>query len=491
MEKYPFKTKPFAHQLDCWDRSKDKESFAILAEMGTGKTKMLIDSAAWLYDQGKIDSLLVIAPKGVYRNWWNRDTDGKPIGEIVTHMPEHVRYYATYWDTYQTQAKLREYQTLFNPSEDFHILVMNVEALSTNNGYDFAKKFLRCHTAMMAIDESTTIKNPKSTCKRSKAAVTLGGIAKYRRILSGMPVTRSPLDLYNQCMFLDWHLLGFSSFFSFRNRYALVQKMQLGQRVFDKIIGYQRLDELTDKLAMFSYRITKDECLDLPAKVYVTREVELTTEQQKYYTTLKNQALLQLQNSSIVTAPMVMTRLQKLHEIVCGFIKDPDSGDIEEIPNNRIAAVLEILEEADCKVIIWSNNTHDIHAIHKAIAKEYGPQSVAKFHGDTRPDEREIIKQNFQDPNNELRYLVMNQATGRFGVTLTEAKIMVYYSNSYDLEHRTQSEDRAHRIGQTEHLTIIDLITRKTVDERIIKLLREKKQLSDLIMRTDYKDWLI
>jgi SNF2 family DNA or RNA helicase len=480
MERYPFKTKPYQHQYDVWLKSRDKEEFALLLDMGTGKSKVLIDTIAYLYDNGKINGALIIAPKGVYRNWTTI--------EIPRHMPDHVSYYMTYWSSYNTKQQVKLYNPLFKVSDKLHILVMNVEALSTQNGQTFARKFLSTHTTILAIDESTTIKNPKA--KRTKAAISLGNLAKYRRIMSGMPVTRSPLDLYSQCVFLDWYLLGFSSFFAFRNRYALVQKMQMGNRVFDKVVGYQRLEELTEKIAPFSSRVTKEECLDLPPKVYVYRDVDLTPEQERYYAQMKDTALVQLENMAFVTAPMVMTKMQKLHEIICGFIRDPETGGVTEIPSNRISAVMDILEETDRKVIIWSNNTYDMSKLKEAISKEYGPDSVATYYGSTSDNDRELIRQNFQDPEHPLRFFISNPATGKFGMTLTEAKVVIYYSNDYNLENRVQSEDRAHRIGQVDKVLYVDLITRGTVDEKIIESLRNKKKISDMVMGEDYKQWL-
>lgn len=488
MTQFIFKTKPFKHQLEALKISCDLEEFALFMEMGTGKSKVIVDNVAYLYAQGKIDGAVVIAPKGVYRTWYNMDKKYKKTGQIIEHMPDHVDWYAAYWSSYKTAERLRLLDTLLKSSDKLHILVMNVEALSTKNGVEFLTRFLRCHTTFMAIDESTTIKNPKAL--RTKAAHKLGKMVKYKRIMSGMPVTKSPLDLYSQCVYLNWHLLGFSSYFSYRNRYALMQKMQLGTRVFDKVVGYQRTDELTKAIGKFSFRVTKDECLDLPDKIYMYREIEMTPEQEKIYNQMKLLSLAQLSDCSIVTAQMVMTKIQKLHEIVCGFIKDPETGHVSEIPNNRQSEVLEVLAEIDKKVIIWSNNTYDINKLYEIISDEYGVEAVEKFYGDTSDDLREEIKARFQDPDDSLRFIIGNPATGKFGMTLTEAKFVLYYSNSNSLEDRIQSEDRAHRIGQKDKVTYIDFITRDTVDQKIIDALKSKNDLSHMVMGDDFKKWL-
>ena len=197
---YRFKTKPYAHQLKALEMSWEKPYFAYFMEMGTGKSKVLIDNIAMLYDQGKINGVLIVAPKGVYKNWYEQ--------ELPTHMPDHVEYVDVLWQSNINQKQQKELDKLFVTGEDLHVLIMNVEALSTKKGVEFAAKFLSCHKTMMAIDESTTIKNPDA--KRTRHICSLGEYAPYKRILTGSPVTKSPLDLYKQCEFLEDELLGFN-----------------------------------------------------------------------------------------------------------------------------------------------------------------------------------------------------------------------------------------------------------------------------------------
>ena len=210
MIKYKFKNKPYKHQLTALDKSWDKDEYALFMEMGTGKSKVLIDNIAMLYDKGKINSAIIIAPKGVYRNWYSQ--------EIPTHMPSHVPYKTVLWTATTSKAKDKEYQQLFEINYDLHILIMNVEAFSTKKGHLFATKFMNARKCLVAVDESTTIKNPGA--KRTKAITQMASMARYRRILTGSPVTRSPLDLYSQCNFLEPELLGFQSYYAFRQRYA-------------------------------------------------------------------------------------------------------------------------------------------------------------------------------------------------------------------------------------------------------------------------------
>jgi SNF2 family DNA or RNA helicase len=479
LETYPFKNKPFLHQQAYLQRFWDFPVAALFADMGTGKSFMLINNAAMLYDKGKINAVLVVAPKGVYRNWY--DT------EIPKHLPEHIVHRMAIWSPSPRKAEAKALDDLFVSTEDLKILCMNVEAFSTAKGTAFAKRFLFVHDAMMIIDESTTIKTPGSA--RSKNTEKVGRGARFRRIATGSPVTKSPMDLYQQCAFLSDGCLNISSYYAFQARYAVVVERQLASHSFKQIVGYRRLDELKEKLDRFSFRVKKEECLDLPDKLYVKREVDLTDEQVKAYNDMKAVAMA-LIDGGMVSTVNALTQLMRLHQIVCGHVK-LDDGTIKELPNKRIDELMAIVEETDGKMIIWANYRHDIEAIKLTLQKEYGMSSVATYYGDTEAEERQRIVNRFQDMNDELRFFVGNPSTGGYGLTLTAAATMVYYSNSFDLEKRLQSEDRAHRIGQTKNVTYIDLIAPGTVDEKIVKALRNKIDIATQVLGEDIKQWLI
>ena len=478
MINYKFKTKPYAHQLTALEKSWDKSEYGYFMEMGTGKSKVLVDNMAMLYDKGRINGAIIIAPKGVYRNWLSQ--------EIPTHMPSHIDHKTVLWTALTSKTKDKEYQSLFETGHDLHILIMNVEALSTKKGLDFAAKFLRSHTTMLAVDESTTIKNP--TAKRTKSILQLGKQAEYRRILTGSPVTKSPLDLYTQCNFLNEFLLGFDSFYAFRNRYAHMIERNFGGRRVQLVGSYKRLDELADNIKAFSYRVLKEDCLDLPDKIYTKREIELTEEQSKAYATMKSAALALLKGK-MATAPHVLTQMMRLHQITCGHLKN-DDGTITKIKNNRMKELLSLLEEVEGKVIIWANYIYDIENIVKNISEEYGEDSIVQYYGAISSQDRADAIKKFQDPNSNARFFVGNPQTAGYGITLTAANNVIYYSNGYDLEKRLQSEDRAHRIGQKKSVTYIDLIAPKTVDEKIVKALRSKMDIANTIMDEDWKQWI-
>lgn len=258
---------------------------------------------------------------------------------------------------------------------------------------------------------------------------------------------------------------------------------------FKQIVGYRRLDELQEKLNRFSFRVKKEECLDLPDKLYTKREVELTPEQVKAYEEMKLMALAQFKEG-LTTTVNALTQIMRLHQIVCGHIK-LDSGEVINLPNRRVDELLSITEEFDGKMIIWANYRHDIEAIRLALQKQFGMNAVATYFGDTEAEDRQQIVERFQDPDDEMRFFVGNPRTGGYGLTLTAASVMVYYSNSFDLEVRLQSEDRAHRIGQTKNVTYIDLISPKTVDEKIVQALRSKIDIASQVLGEDLKTWLI
>jgi SNF2 family DNA or RNA helicase len=479
IEKYPFKNKPFVHQAAYLQRFWQYPTSALFAEMGTGKSFMIINNAAMLYDKGKINAMLIVAPKGVYRNWYR--------SEIPKHMPEHISYKMACWNPTPRKAEKMEMDAMFNAVDDLRILIMNIEAFSTEKGQQFAKIFLRVTDAFMAIDESTTIKTP--TAKRTKAIVKIGKDARYRRIATGSPVTKSPLDLYSQCDFLGEDCLNYNSYYAFQARYAVLVERKMATHTFKQVVGYRHLDELKDKLDRFAFRVTKDECLDLPDKIYLRRDVDLTTEQKKAYEQMKLMALSVL-DEGLVSTNNALTQLMRLHQIACGYVKLDDGQEID-LPNNRLSELMDLLAESDGKVIIWANYRKNIQDIKLAIQKEYGMTSVATYYGDTAAEDRQDIVDKFSDPKSELRFFVGNPTTGGYGLTLVSSHTVVYYSNSFDLEKRLQSEDRAHRIGQTEKVTYIDLIATNTVDEHIVKALRNKINIASAVLGEEIKGWLI
>ena len=481
IDNYRFKTKPFEHQKEALKKSWAAKTYALFMEMGTGKSKVLVDNIAMLYDRGAIRGALIVAPKGVYKNWHDI--------EFPVHLPEHVAHTKVLWEASKTIKKQLELDTLFDDKGDLKILIMNVEAFSIKKGLDFAHRFLNIFLgkALIGIDESTTIKNP--TAKRTKSILKIGNLASYRRILTGSPVTKSPLDLYSQCEFLDpWHL-GHSSYYSFRSRYAHMVDRNFGGKRVQLVVSYRKLPELTEKLNKFSYRVLKEDCLDLPPKLFTKRIVELTDEQKKVYAQMKSLAMAFTEDGKVMSTVNVMTQLMRLHQVTCGTFK-ADDGTITHLENNRIQALMDCIEDVDGKVIIWANYREDIKKIADALKKAYGEASTVEYWGEVDAGVRQDNIALFQQEKGPTRFFVGNAQTGGYGITLTAANTVVYYSNFYDLEKRLQSEDRAHRIGQTGNVLYIDLVAEGTIDEKIVKALKDKVNIANEIMGEDLKDWI-
>jgi len=253
------------------------------------------------------------------------------------------------------------------------------------------------------------------------------------------------------------------------------------------VTGYKNLSELAETLKSFSYRVLKDDCLDLPAKTFMKRVIQLTPEQKKVYSQMKAMALAEL-NGKMITTVNVITQLMRLQQITCGHFK-ADDGSMQEIKNNRITELMDLLEEVEGKAIIWAHWRHDIATIVREIEKEY-PGSVMTYYGDTTTDDRQKAIKEIQNPESKIRFLVGTPQTAGYGITLTGASTMIYYSNGYDLEKRQQSEARIDRIGQKKPMTYIDILAEDTIDEKIVKSLRKKVNIATEIMGEELKAWI-
>jgi SNF2 family DNA or RNA helicase len=477
---YKFKIKPFDHQITALERGWQRPEFGLFMEMGTGKSKVLIDNLGMLYQEGEINFALIIAPKGVYRNWTSK--------EIPEHMSDDIPHRVIRWVASPNKTQQAEMRSVGEAFEGLTIFVMNVESFSSVKGRTAGEWMGRTfgRNGLIAIDESTTIKNHKA--KRTKALMKIASAFKYKRLLTGSPVTKSPMDLYSQCEFLRSGLLGYDSFYAFQGRYAVVQRKTMGSHAFQQIVGFRNLDELTFKIDQFSYRVLKQDCLDLPDKIYTVRYVGLTKEQRDMYNSIKQHALVMLDDGELSTAPAVITQMLRLQQILSGHLKT-DEGDTVYFDSKRMDALKEILEEHDGKAIIWSRFRYDIQQITKMLNETFGQGCAASYYGDTSDDERQRAVNDFQN-SEHLKFFVGNPSTAGYGLTLTEANLVIYYANDFNLETRAQSEDRAHRIGQKNNVTYVDLISEGTIDERIVKSLQSKIDIGAKVLGEEAREWL-
>jgi len=475
MWKYPYKTTPYEHQRNALNQSAEKTQWAYFMEMGTGKTKVTIDNMAYLYLKKEITSALIIAPKSVYTVWET---------EIETHIPESVKYKIFKWNI----DKPKDLEKL-NKSSELRIFLINVEALSTKRGFNGCVDYLSKNKLnFVALDESTTIKN--RSAKRTKNILGLRSLSRIRRILTGSPITKSPLDLYTQCQFLSPELLGFSSYLAFRNRYAEMTDIPVGSGRFISVPKYyKRLEELEIKMQQFSTRIRKDQCLDLKPKIRQKRYIELEGEGKKIYEKLRTTALAIVEDSTISFSNK-LTEIIKLHQVCNGFSKN-DDGQIMALHKSKLNALEEILEETDGKVIIWANYIYNIKEIINFLEQKYGKDAVVSIYGEVDVEDRKKAVERIQT-DEKTRFMVGNPTTGGFGLTLTACNTVIYFSNNYNLEVRKQSEDRAHRMGQKGSVVYIDIVARNTLDEAIMKSLTNKGQIAAKTLgEEDLRDWLL
>ena len=480
---YRFKTKPFKHQLDCFERSCNKKFFALLMDMGTGKSKVLLDTAAYMFDQGWINAVLISSNKGSYLNW---DTN-----EIPVHFVDHINKKVFCWKAnlgVSGEAELADF--LGKPFDGLKIFVVNTEAFAYPRGTAIFERFLKSHRTLFIQDESTLIKSRKA--KRTKTVVTLGKLASARRISTGSIVDNRPLDAFSQFEFLAAGCLGFTSFYSFQAHYAELAPMTTrnNPRAFNVVRGYKNIADLRRRIGEHAFVIKKEDCLDLPEKIYQTFNVELTDEQIKAYAEMKKKCMTEI-DGQLSSVKIILTKLMRLQQIVCGYLPD-DEGNIHPLKNNRVDALMDILEETSGQVIIWANYRANIKGISEEIARVYGKDTVLTFFGDTTTEERDRAREVFFRGNDTkgVRFLVSNQSTGGYGNNFTGANTHIFFSNDYNAEVRNQAEGRSHRIGQTNKVTYIDIVTPGTVDEKIIAALKKKKALSDEITASNWQTYV-
>lgn len=387
------------------------------------------------------------------------------------------------------------------PGEKLAVLAMNIDGINTPHGYSFAAKFLKHFRTMMVIDESQRIKNIDA--KRTAKAIKLGKLAASRRIASGTLIAdRGPLDTFAQFEFLapGAGLLGTNSYRAFAAEYAellkadhpvmqeikrradrrkpgmgkhtnppLIKKDELGRPI------YRNLEKLQRLMSPYTFRVLKRDCLDLPEKIYQTQYFDLTPAQQRVYEHIKENKRY-MRDDGEIDAFTALTVLNKLRQVTSGFIMV--EGEATELKESgpRLDALEEVVQDTDGKVIVWASFREEIRQIAERLAA-YG---CVQYHGGVGPKDREAAIEAFQE--GEARVFIANPAAGGVGLTLTAANTAIYYSCSFSLEDRLQSEDRCHRIGTHEPVVYIDLVARDTVDERIAAALQAKEGVATQIL---------
>lgn len=504
---YQFKTKPISHQLEEFNQHWNSRSRGLLWEMGTGKSKATIDQGAALTQAKEIDCMLVVAPDGVHRNWI---TD-----EIPKHMPDSILSKAKTF-AYQTDKASTKWhrdackQIIEHPGPI--VVAMSYDAVTTDplfaknaagvkekiwgGGKQFLWDVLRKRQCMYIADEARRIKNPMA--ERTKVVMKSATFAPYRRLLNGTPVPNGPFDLYSQLKFLDekfWDPHGCRTWTAFKNMFGVFTPAQVRGpggvlRQFQQLEGYKNLDLLGRILKLLCSRVTKEDVLDLPPKLYSRASFELTPAQRKVYKQLADEYMAFLDTGELVAAPLAITRLLRFQQVASNFVPvdTEDAEPIREIgtTNPRLDMLQELVEDIPHGAILWCRYNRTVDQVLERLRK-MGLTAV-RYDGQVSPDDREKAKVAFQ--KGDAQFFVAKESTAGEGLTLVQAKTVIYVENGFDLASRLQSEDRAHRIGQDAPVNYIDLIARETVEEYIVECLVEKLDIANQITGDRVKPWL-
>lgn len=485
MKKYQPKRKADENQQKALARMRGKQYFALLMAMRMRKSKVLIDDFGEMELAGKVHDLLVIAPAGVIRTWIDALRDDLS-DDLRDRLMVHL------WQSGSGKGLERDRKAFLAENSGPRALLMNIEALSRpGDARVFVKAFLGQRSNIVGIDESTKIKNRS---KRTEFIIKhVRPSADFRRILSGRPTPRAPLDLYYQFEFLDWNILGFRSWHAFRAHVAYMKQQWFGGRSVMLIDqergnnGYkpEAIKELQRLIAPHSYRV---EFRPKIPTAYSIREVEMTKEQVKAYSEMKEFSTTMLSNESHVTATVVIAQIMKLHQILCGHVKD-EHGNEHQIPENKTAALMDLLDDYDGKAIIWCSYDADIRKVADTLIAEYGEQAVSRFWGgNVKTREKEIARFK-NDP--ACRFNVATPDSGGMGQTWDMADLAVYYSSKDNLEHREQSEQRTMGRDKTRGVDVVDLICPNTVEVKILEALKAKLVMASKITRDNWREWVL
>jgi len=477
---YEYKTKPFNHQHEEFMRTKEDRIRALFWEMGTGKTKVVIDTGAYLFQQNHINAIVVLAPNGVHFNW---ATDELPI-----HMPDataermHVHVYQS------GKANTQRHKDAVDrciKHDGLAVMLMSYNAVMTDKGRRALWAMLKKRECLYVADESAYIKTPGA--KRTKRVVASGAYAPFKRILTGTPVANSPFDVYSQVRFLDpvfWRQHSIGSGQIFRHTFGeMVQFEDANGRTHEFAKGYRNLDVLRTWLQPISSRVLKEEVLDLPPKLFTKRYFELSPAQRRAYDELTRDYETELDNGEITTAPLVIQRMVRFQQITSGYLPS-DDGAFTRFPTNpRLGLAEEFRDECPTQAIVWAQRNEDIDQ----LLGVFGDAAV-RHDGQCSDAEREYAKKAFKA--GEKKWFVAKPSSGGVGLTLTEAKNMMYYNTGYNLGERQQSEDRFHRIGQEDAVTVRDCAALNTIDEGIIDALRNKFNIGAEVTGDQVREWL-
>jgi len=478
------KTEPFTHQAkELAEHGMDKIR-AIHWEQGTGKTWLGLATLEKLHAAGEINGAFILAPPGLHTNWVDYEI---PDHLSLPHMA--VAYRSNKAKTKKHQAECNA--LLYTP--ECPILAMSYPGIKTEAGKKLAKQFLTKRKCLYIADESNRIKTPSA--KVTRTVLASGDYAEYKRTLCGTPITNTPFDVYTQFRFLDKSFwantpYGLGSFQCFKTFFGIWEKGYNGaqDREYDVLVGFKNMEILRKLVKLMSSRVLKDDVLDIPAKLYSYAGFEMTAKQWRLYKEIEDEFMAEIDGELIFT-PLAITRLLRLQQIACGYLPTGDENEciMIEKDNPRLKALLEITQDLPHKAIIWARFIKDIDLICEAL----GDKAV-RWDGSISEDEREANKRAFKTEDvSKVQFMVATPDSMGEGHTLNEAKTSIYYSNSYKMKERHQSECRNHRAGQNDHVRYIDLVADNSKDVDIINALRMKFDNASQVVDGKIRKWLL
>lgn len=435
--------------------------FGELFEMGCGKTLTTIAVVGALYNLGKIDRVLVVAPTSVCSVW-----------------PHDLNQFATFpWEARvllgDKKKRLKALNELENwPFKALRIAVINYESTHREGIFEALSAY---KPDLIVCDESQRIKNPSAA--QSKALHKLGDAAPFRMILSGTPVQNNAVDLYSQYRFLDPAVYG-ANFYAFKNRYCI-----MGGYGQHQIVGYRNMDELVEKEHSVAYRVTKEECLDLPQQTFINRYIQFTDAEQAIYEQLRKSSFLELETGENVTATTILTMYLRLMQLTGGFLTADESTRPKQVNTAKLDALADIVDDyvvdAGKKLVIFARFRAEIAAIENLLRLrkiQYG-----SIYGDVSMEERGKIVEDFQT-NPDTKVFVAQIQTAGLGITLHAASTAVFYSYDYNYANYAQALARIHRIGQRLPVTYIHLVVDGSIDEKILAALENKEDMAKTVV---------
>lgn len=462
--KYKFKTEPYGYQKRALNKIFKLDGVAgLFMEMGTGKTKIAIDWAGIGYYNYGVKRVLVICPLSVIGVWQR---------QIKMHLPFFARVRALTGSTPERAALIRRMIRSPQPSQDW--LIINYEGIWRGEGRNRIEDLIeKWGPDLVICDEGHRIKS--ATAKQSKVAARIGGYAEQRLVLTGTPITKSPLDVFGQFRFLDSSVFG-SNWYKFKNRYG-----KWGGWGRYKLIGYRHLDELITAVRDNTFRIKKEQAIDLPDKVSVTVPVQLGQKAMDYYKKMAKEMIIEIEETH-ATAAIVLVKILRLSQITSGFIKDVENN-IRVFDNSKLNVCMDLLDDIlaqDKKAVIFVRFRKDIERIEEAIQKKFKIKPLI-LSGSVPQSQRDGLVQGFQNDKSEKIFVAQIQA-GSLGIDLTAASVAIFYSLDYAYANYVQAQDRLHRIGQTNKVTYYHLVVPHTIDALTLTILKEKGDLANAIV---------